>query len=196
VPPEHGIFDTLELDYLNQFQCDNMLDVIKFLNACPLVISPGDIYKAQQIKGYIPATNNQCYPLQHPANLMLGDYYRNIFVDIVCETKTLGKSFFLTEKTWRPIVEKRPFIIMANRDTMKNLQRLGFKTFAQWWDEGYDDYSDQDRVREILKLIDTISTWSIDQCQQTLKEMRPILEHNYCVFQELSYNKINKCFKL
>jgi hypothetical protein len=192
VPPEHGVFDTLELDYLNQFGCNDMQSVIEFLNDCPLIIDPANITKAQQIKGYIPATNNQCYPLQHPANLMLEDYYCDIFVDIVCETKILGKSFFLTEKTWRPIIFKRPIILMSSINTLKNLKRLGFKTFDQWWDEGYDDYSDQDRVREILKLVDTLSKWSVDQCHQTLIEMQDVLDHNYQVFCNLTYSKIDQ----
>ncbi len=192
VPPENGVFDTLELDYLNQFGCDDIQSVIEFLNDCPLIIDPADIVKAQQIKGYITATNNQCYPLQHPANLMLEDYYRDIFVDIVCETKTLGKSFFLTEKIWRPIIFKHPIILMSSINTLKNLKRLGFKTFDQWWDEGYDDYSDQDRVREILKLVDTLSKWSVDQCHRTLIEMQDVLDHNYQVFCDLTYSKIDQ----
>jgi hypothetical protein len=190
-PSDDGVPDTLELEYLNYFRCDNISQAIEFLNICPLIISPQDIVKAQQVNGYIPSTNNQCYPLQHPANLMLEDYYRKIFVDVVCETKVMGNSLFLSEKTWRPMVAKRPFITMSNLNTLKNLRRLGFKTFDQWWDEGYDDYSDQDRVREILKLVNTISTWSIDHCRQVLIEMQDVLDHNYQVFCELSYKKIN-----
>jgi len=195
VLPTEGIFDNLELDHLNQFRCPDILGVIEFLNNCPLIISPDDVLRAQKINGYIPARNNQCYPLQHPANLMLEDYYREIFVDVVCETKVMGQSFFLSEKTWRPIVFKRPFVSMNAIDSLKNLKKLGFKTFDSWWDESYDDYSDQDRVRKLLKLIDEISQWPIEKCQTVLKEMQEVLDHNYQVFCKLNYKKINQLLK-
>jgi hypothetical protein len=193
IPPSDGIFDTLELDYLNQFGCEDMLSVINFLSQCPMIISESNIATVQKIKTYIPVTNNNCYPLQHPANLMIEDFYNNIFVDIVCETKVMGQSLFLSEKTWRPMVARRPFILMSNLHALQNLRKLGFKTFNQWWDESYDDYSDQDRVREILKLLDFISQWSIEKCWEVLNEMQPVLNHNYQVFKELSYEKINRC---
>jgi hypothetical protein len=50
------------------------------------------------------------------------------------------------------------------------------------------------RVREILKLIDTIGTWSVEKMQQVLQEMQPILDHNYKVFMTLTHSKIQKTF--
>lgn len=192
VPVTDGVYDSLGLDDLNQFACTDFLSVVDFLNKCPIIIQPTDITKVQGISTFVPVTNNQCYPLQHPANLMLEDYYSEIFVDIVCETKVLGNSLFLSEKTWRPIIAQRPFITMSNLNAVKNLQKLGFRTFNQWWDESYDDYSDQDRVKEILKVIDTIASWPMKKCHQVLKEMQPVLNHNYQVFKNLTIADINK----
>lgn len=193
IPPNDGIFDVLGLDDLNQFACNDFPAVVEFLLRCPIINSPTDITKIQTIKTYVPVTNNNCYPLQHPANLMIESFYSDIFVDIVCETKVLGNSLFLSEKTWRPIVAQRPFVLMSNINSLKNLRRLGFKTFDSWWPEDYDEYSDQDRVREILKIIDVIAQWPLEKCHKVLYEMQSVLMHNYQVFCQLSFNKIDNC---
>ena len=52
----------------------------------------------------------------------------------------------------------------------------------------------QGRVKEILKLIDTIGSWSVEKMQQVLQDMQPILEHNYNVFMTLTHQQIQRTF--
>ena len=184
--------DYLGLEDLVKQQCDILPEVIEFLNTCPRVI-PEDIEYIKTVKPFIPQADY--YPIQHPANLHILNEYHKIFVDVVCETRVTGNCFFVTEKTWRCVVARRPFIVVGNQHFLANLKRLGFKTFNQWWDEGYDDYTQGNRIKEIEKILERIAQWSTEDLHIKLEEMKSVLDHNLEVFQSLTYQKIKDILK-
>ena len=47
---------------------------------------------------------------------------------------------FITEKTYRNIKYKKPFIIMGQHISLASLHKLGYKTFHPLIDESYDSY--------------------------------------------------------
>lgn len=183
--------DFVGLEDLVKHECDILDQVVDFLKTCPKFI-PEDLEFIKTCAVNIKQQDH--FPIQLPANLNILKYYQDIFVDVVHETFVRGEVCFATEKTWRPIVARRPFITMGGLNHLENLRRLGFKTFNEFWDEGYDEYGMQHRVNEIAKLLDTISTWSVEKIQRTLQDMQPILEHNYNTFMNLTHNKIQKTF--
>ena len=136
------------------------------------------------------------YPIQLPANLNILKYYSDIFVDIVHESYLTGNVFFCTEKTWRPILAHRPFIIAAGKDHLANMRRLGFETFSDFWDESYDELSMADKIRAINTLLETISSWTQEELANKLLEMKPILEHNFKTFLQLTQQKIADTFNV
>jgi len=190
VVKDHTV-DCLGLDDLVRNECDIIPSVVEFLQTCPRTIA-NDAAEIQDVATYIP--QSECYPIQHPANLNILKYYHKIFVDIVCETRIMGNVFFVTEKTWRCIVARRPFIVVGSQHFLANLKRLGFKTFNDWWDEGYDEYAPQQRIKEIEKILAQISNWSLIELHNKLQQMHATLEHNYAVFQSLTYQQIQKVF--
>jgi hypothetical protein len=68
---------------------------------------------------------------------MLSHYHR-FNIELVCESYTLGQTFFPTEKTARPIAGTRPWIIYAAPGYIQGLKRMGFRSFDSVWDESYD----------------------------------------------------------
>jgi len=168
-------------------------DSASFLKNCPLIYTNDDsaYIKNNQDFAYIKSNNKlHGYPIQFPTNMNILSAYKSVFVDVVQETVVSDETFFLTEKTWRPIIAKKPFIIMSSVYTLHNLQVLGFKTFDNFWDEGYDEYGYVDRVLKILNLIDNISTWSNEKKIKKLTQMRSILDHNYNTFKKLTTEQI------
>jgi len=131
------------------------------------------------------------YPILWSDNAYDLDHaYDDIFCEIICETYHSGKSFFITEKTYRCIINKRPFLIQGPKWFLKNLHLLGFKTFDRWWCEGYDqDHSDA-RYHTLTQHIDWISKQSDTIIQRWYDEMQPILDHNFEVLLNLTNNKI------
>jgi hypothetical protein len=131
------------------------------------------------------------YPiLWNQEALNLAPRYKEFFCEIVCETYFSGKTFFVTEKTWRPIMHRKPFIVQGPQWFLKNLHNLGFKTFGHWWDEGYDE----DPADSRLDVLKTNIDWIADQNQSVIdrwyREMQSILEHNFQTLQKLTKEKI------
>ncbi len=103
--------------------------------------------------------------------------YTNAFLEIVHETDI--NSFFITEKTIRPILFKKPFIIMGCQGYMEGMKKLGFETFDRWLDERYDQAEGKHRYDSILRRIDRIGSMSYESCTQMNLEMQEVIEHNY-----------------
>ena len=62
---------------------------------------------------------------------------------------------FLTEKTFKPIMYGHPFIIASHPGALARLKQLGFETFPQWFDEGYDDIGNSgERIRYVSRTIE------------------------------------------
>jgi len=65
---------------------------------------------------------------------------------------------FITEKVWRCIGHKKPFILLGQYKSLNKLHLLGYKTFKPYINESYDSEPDDAKrfyltVKEILKLI-------------------------------------------
>mgnify|MGYP001085903197 CR=1 FL=1 len=121
-------------------------------------------------------------------------WYNSIFVDIVCEKMVTGQTFFPTEKTARPLATKTPFLIMSSPNYIKNLRRLGFRSFEQFWDESYDYQQGVQRIVSMQKIIDNVAKLDNQELENMYQKMLPILEHNYKTYHELTVNKITSTF--
>ncbi len=186
-----GIYDWLGLEDLINHDCDFMDDVIKFLGHCPMVIDH-DMQVVKNTKIMFEQVGH--YPLQHPANLNIVHEYQNIFVDIICEPNVSGNCFLSTEKLWRCIVARRPFILVGCAEHLTNLRRLGFRTWHDWWSEDYDGQSNETRLKMIQSVLDQLAEWNHEQINETLQYMQLNLEHNYQVFMELEKADFQKVF--
>jgi len=78
-------------------------------------------------------------------NNSLLNYYNRFAVEIVCETFTLGNTFFPTEKTIRPLMSAKPIMVYGPRYYLARLRGLGFRTYNEIWDESYDLYQGPER---------------------------------------------------
>lgn len=157
---------------------NNINNAVHLLSACPIKVDTVDQY-----------------PVLSPEHLNICKVYQDFFAEIVCETYFSGKTFYPTEKIWRPLIMKTPFIVHGPVDYLKNLKLLGFKTFNRWWSEEYDDYGHNLRIEKILKIIDNIKNMPTDKIMQMHTDMAEILEHNFQQFMSLSPNKFSKIFK-
>lgn len=133
----------------------------------------------------------ETYPIIHPVNLyQTCQWYENFFVDVICETWYQEENFFLTEKLWRAIITRTPFILHGPRWILENLRVLGFRTFSDWWDEGYSQDPGEHRLYEIKQVIDYIGSKSLTELEKIYQEMSPVLEHNYQRLMTLTFDDI------
>jgi len=134
----------------------------------------------------------------------VNQYYSNSYFSVVTETNCLarGKSFGehtppgrqLSEKTFKPIGYKHPFILVAPANSLALLKEIGYKTFSPWIDESYDTETDESvRLLLIVKEIKRLSELSPSELTEFLNNVREVCQHNYQVLlSKTSYNtKLN-----
>jgi hypothetical protein len=116
--------------------------------------------------------------------------YPNFLIDIVAEPFTDGDCFFATEKTVRPMMLKKPFILMGSKNHLNYLHQMGFRTFSDFWNEDYDGYEGKERYSKILNLIDILAQKSIAELEHMYWDMQYTLDYNYNLLLTQTYNKI------
>ena len=92
-----------------------------------------------------------------------------------------------SEKQAKPIVAKRPFIIVGTKDHLKAFRKLGFKTFSPVIDESYDD--EPNKEKRYSMILDAMQKLSEQDPEQVYKELQPILDHNIRHFYNHNWNK-------
>ena len=151
--------------------------------------SPGEIYNIVNLikEGIYPLPNHPGSKPSEEENTQVLEYYNDFFIDVVAETYTNGLTFFITEKTIRPMYALTPFILFGAQGYLSTLKSdYGFKTFDQYWDESYDHCQNYERITKIYKVIDYVDKKSESELLSMYDDMSDILEHNYNRLQELN----------
>lgn len=164
-----------ELDALFQNSLQSFNDYAKINHQLPIKLEDQDGYTVGQTT--LVHTNQ------------VAQFYPDFLIDVVAETFIRGRSFYPTEKTTRPMLLKKPFIIMGSKCFLIHLRQMGFRTFHDFWDEDYDGYQPNQRYNMILKLIDSLAAKSADELMDMYSKMKPILEHNYNLLLEKKFIK-------
>ena len=119
-------------------------------------------------------------------------FFENTFCHIATETLYYGTCLHLTEKSFRPIINRRPFILAGPPNSLEYLRNYGFKTFSDFWDESYDQETDGNkRLDKIRDLIQHINSMSFTEMEATLAKMDDILEYNFNHFYTRFAEKID-----
>lgn len=110
-------------------------------------------------------------------------------VHVVTETVFYYDKLHLTEKIFKPIVVKRPFILVGAPGNLAYLKSYGFKTFDRWIDESYDQEQDPDkRLSMIVDEIEKLCGLTDSEMQKLYNDMQDVLEYNFDHF----YGKFKK----
>jgi len=80
--------------------------------------------------------------------------YNDVTVEIVCETNTTADTFYITEKTLRPIVYGRLFMVIGSPKFEAHLKELGFDIFDDILDKTYDDKSNYLRIDSMFRSLE------------------------------------------
>jgi hypothetical protein len=81
------------------------------------------------------------------------EWYNETCFSLVAETavELPDQSMFITEKTFKPIAFRHPFMIFGLPFTLKYLKSQGFETFENLFDESYDSEIDEVKRLAIIK---------------------------------------------
>lgn len=102
------------------------------------------------------------------------------FWHIVTETVFYYPKLHLTEKIFKPIVSKQPFMLLAAPGNLEYLRSYGFKTFAGIIDESYDNIEDNDaRIDAVVEQIKWYCDLTDSEKTEIQRKCEPIVEYNF-----------------
>jgi hypothetical protein len=106
------------------------------------------------------------------------DIWQNHFLNIISEMEyNHWHPMFVTEKTFKPIIGLRPFIIHGQQSVYPWLRKHGFKTFNQYWSH-IPVETDRDVHSTTTEVIKFLAGKSKDELWAMYNDMLPDLEFN------------------
>jgi hypothetical protein len=173
--PDGGLYaDNLRLGTTNQ-QVDALLTEEAITNISQLPELRIDFDECS----YIPNQSMLLSPL---------DKLMESFIFVITETCYWQSKTHLTEKIFKPIVLQMPFILVGCAHNLEYLRSYGFRTFGSFWDESYDAIEDPiKRLQAVTAILKDIATMNLQQQQAMLRDMQPVLEHNYNLFNNPNF---------
>jgi len=130
----------------------------------------------------------------HAYNVIHSQYYFNV----VPETTffNLGGEYLCThasEKIFKPIMYKSPFILFGPAGTLQALRKRGYQTFGSYIDESYDlEQDDITRFNKVMDLIESISRMNSSELDSLYAKLYPICLHNYQVLKQRNSIALNQ----
>ena len=107
----------------------------------------------------------------------------------------------VSEKIYKPLACKHPFVVVGVDKTLEYLKRFGYKTFDKWIDESYDQEQDvRFRWYAIMEIARKIANTSLEDLHKEHTEMTSVILHNQTWFkrnkkQELEQAQTNEANK-
>ena len=142
-----------------------------FFNKCDI-----DKYKSTQgFSSFYHAEDIIC--LSHQPHK---DMYGSCRVNVVLETTVYDvKKPLLSEKTWKALAHRRPFVILGDTNSISTLKEKGFKTFGNFCDESYDSEPD---LSKRIKMVAVAMHQLVSACKTHANEIDEICKHNQELF--------------
>jgi hypothetical protein len=107
------------------------------------------------------------------------DVYKNSYITIVTETFFDDDFYYISEKTFKPLMQQHPFILMGRPNSLKYLKDIGFKTFHPFINETYDEIeNNNDRFNTILNEIKRLNELSNEDLHLLVQNLNNILQFN------------------
>ena len=102
------------------------------------------------------------------------------FWHVVTETVFYYNKLHLTEKIFKPIVSKQPFMLLAAAGNLAYLKSYGFKTFDSVIDESYDLIQDNDlRTEAVVDQLSWYCNLTPGEKTDVIQQLEPIIDYNF-----------------
>ncbi len=89
-------------------------------------------------------------------------------------------SVFHTEKIFRAIRAKHPFVLLSTPNSIAGLKELGYKSYHPYINEEYDSISDDHaRLNAVLNEVERLAKMSDEETKIWLENVKPIAQYNY-----------------
>lgn len=202
-----SVFSRSSREWRFHFFCDlianGLLDkcIYSYINTSPYIVGehPTDIDDIKKMipmaYSMIPDLNTKIndwvdgmpYAIEKDVNLYyahtLFDAINQSAIHIVIETMHIGETIYVTEKTWKAISVKKPFLIYGVLGCIDWLHQHGYKTFHPFINEEYDTIQDPIlRKQAIISEMNRIAAMTESELDTLLQQCQPAIEHNHSLF--------------
>ncbi len=112
-------------------------------------------------------------------------YYLDTYFSIVSETnfyQEYGPGLFLSEKVFKPVSKKHPFLVLGRPHTLKKFNEIGYRSFSDIIDESYDNETDdRKRMQMVVEETKRLANLSDSELTIFLAKAKEITEYNFDV---------------
>jgi hypothetical protein len=113
--------------------------------------------------------------------------YNNTAYSIIAETDHDNTLSFFSEKTAKPIIARRLFVVFSGYKFLHNLKAQGFKTFDHVIDESYD--LEFDDAKRYSMAFDQVQQLCSQPQQEIYEKIKDVVEHNYQLLMTRDWTK-------
>lgn len=114
--------------------------------------------------------------------------YKKSFISLISDTIFFKKQGFISEKIFKPIMYLQPFIIAGPPFYLRELRKMGFKTFNGFIDESYDEVvDDKIRLETIINEINRICLLPKNILIEEIKKLEDVLLYNQMKLLSFDY---------
>lgn len=185
----HKVYDFLYLNKVNRPHRELLFQKLQHRHLLGNSLVSYHHKKITLDKSYeLPWLNGEPYPAYGRDRDIFEKPYNESVFHIVSETSDYEK--FFTEKIWKPILAKQPFVVHGKSGYLRDLRSLGFETYGDFIDESYDDILPlQQRTDAIVSVCEHIKK-NISKDHLTFyHSTQNIREHNLKIFFSESHLK-------
>lgn len=120
----------------------------------------------------------------HMPEDLFSDMYQNVDFMLINETiYESSEGLFLTEKTFKALVNKKPFVICGQPGSIQKLRKRGYDTYDYLVDHSYDLATDSRRAQQVLDETTRLCSVDFDEYRDRIQESA---EHNIKVLLDQS----------
>jgi hypothetical protein len=120
--------------------------------------------------------------------------YQQTNYTVVCETLGTSDTFFFSEKTTKPLLAKRLFVMFGAVGFLKNLRNLGFETFGKVVNEQYDGI--EDHITRFGHAFEQCQWLSEQDPREIYSQIQGELDHNCNLVQTLKHRTLEQMHDL
>jgi len=121
------------------------------------------------------------------------DIWQQHFLNIVSETEfNPWDNIFVSEKTWKPIIGLRPFVINGQLKIYDWLRNNGFRTFNHYFSSPIEGIKEFEIHDSIIAVIQALSKMPASKIVSLYNDMLPDLKYNKLRFEEFAQEQLIK----
>lgn len=151
-----------------------ILDNIKrFIRTIKLDIDPYEVYDFSSIEKKLDSDSSSLRGMGMQ-NFMQKDWLQNTMYSFVLETGYQENIMLVSEKTFKPMLFKHPFMVYSHPCHLSYLKECGYVTYDEIFDESYDTQTDLEKIETMISNIEQFK----DRAAGKEKIINDKLEHN------------------